>query len=455
MKPLAVIAGLLASLGIAQAQLPGPMTVIGSASGQFFVGARRASLTTRSADFALMPNMLTLEPPLLAVSCERIKGQLLHELNLRDEWQGKIFVTLRPARTANDPIFVSAQKLGGHWNCSVQLPDAVDRNRLMEAIVRACLLEIADRSATTRSAEIPEWLVRGMSRQLMSSSGIRLILAPPTAKENGLSVTRTNVDLTDAPVARAGKTRPLNPLAQVSEVLRKNTPLSFDQLSWPTEEQLADDGETIYDCNAQLFVAELLKMQNGPTGVCKMLSELPDYLNWQLAFLDAFSGTFEKPLDVEKWWALELAAFSGRDLMHLLTPEESWKQLDAIFQFRIDVQIGSAPPMRTDISFQTILHGWSRAQQLPMLKKKLWELDLLRLRISPEYVQLVDSYREVLQEYYTKRSASPRLFAILWSVPDNYTEPAIIQLNILDTQRAAMKPKLPAPVASLDSETLP
>lgn len=455
MKPLAIIAGILAAASIAQAQPTGSMTVIGSASGQFFVRTRRAGLSPQSLELARAPNMVTLDAPLLAVSCERIKKELLQELNMPDQWEGKIFVVVRPARSSEDPIFVSPEKLGGHWHCGVQLPDAVDRNRFMEAIVHACLLEIADRNATTRSAEIPEWLVRGFARQLVNSGGIKLILTPPTGKENGFSVTRTTVDLTDAPAARAARTQPLNPLTEAANVLRTNAPLNFDQLSWPTEDQLSSEGKDLYGCNAQLFVAELLRMSNGPAGLRATLAALPHYLNWQLAFMEGFHGTFEKPLDVEKWWALQLAAFSGRDLLHLLTPDESWKQLNAVFQFPVDVQIGEAPPMRTDITFQTILRGWSRAQQLQMVKKKLWELDVLRMRISPEFIPLVDGYREVLQEYYNKRSASPRLFAILWSLPDKYTGPAIAQLNILDNQRASLRPKPPAPVASLNPASLP
>jgi len=36
------------------------------------------------------------------------------------------------------------------------------------------------------------------------------------------------------------------------------------------------------------------------------------YYNWQFAFLQAFSATFQQPLDVEKWWSLQLLHFTGR-----------------------------------------------------------------------------------------------------------------------------------------------
>jgi hypothetical protein len=451
MKIITTLAGTLAVLATAQAQWkpPAAMTVIGSASGQFFVSARNSYSSPHSIDLGMTPNMITLQPALMAVSCERIKQELLHELDMRDQWQGKIFVVLRPAFTTNDAIKLGPQKLGGNWDCGVEMPDVVDRNRFVGTIVRACLLEMANRNAGNRSSEIPEWLAQGFTRQLMGSSAVKLILPTPRGRENGLSISRTTVDFTDAPYAAGPSTRALNPLAQASLVLHQNEPLTFDQLSWPTDEQMeGGPGAELYGCSAQLFVSKLLHLKNGPAGVSAMLAEMPNYLNWQLAFMDAFKENFHTQLEVEKWWALELEDFSGRDLLHLLTPEESWRQLNAVFQFPINVQIGDAPPMRTDISFQTIIRGWSRAQQLDLIKKKVWELDLLRMRIAPDFIPLVDGYRETLREYYKKRSATtwllPSLFAPL---PDKAIDEAVARLNTLDVRRANMSPQ-PAPVAS-------
>jgi hypothetical protein len=330
----------------------------------------------------------------------------------------------------------------------VELPDAVNRNRFVETIVRACLLEIANRNVTDHSAEIPEWLARGLTRQLLGSSEIKLILPPPLPGENVFNVPHVTMDFSDAPRMPGDRTRMLNPLAEAAGILRTNAPLTFDQLSWPTDEQLSMDDADVYGSSAQLFVSELLRLPNGAACLRAMLGQLPNFLNWQIAFMDAFHGRFQEPLDVEKWWALELAEFSGRDLMHLLTPEESWRQIDALFQFPIEVQIGEAPPMRTDISFQTIIRGWSRTPQLQMLKKKLWELELLRLRAAPEFIPLVDGYRETLQDYYKKRSASLRILAAAGPIPDKAVSEAIQRLDALDAKRTNMRPQPAVPMAA-------
>jgi hypothetical protein len=306
------------------------------------------------------------------------------------------------------------------------------------------LLEIANRNAADRSVEIPEWLVQGFTRQLLGSGAIRLLLAAPRTKENGLSVTREVVDFSDGPRKPGNLTLNRNPLTEALEILQTNRPLTFDELSWPTDAQLSGDGADVYNSSSQLFVQELLHLKNGSASLRTMLTEMPDYLNWQFAFLDAFHGAFQEPLDVEKWWALQVAEFSGRDVLHLLTPEESGRQLDALFQFPIEVQIGQGPPMRTDITVQTIIRGWSRTQQLPLLKKKLWELDLLRLRVAPDFMPLVDEYRQTLQEYYKKRNDVLREDPL----PDRMAAEFATRLDALDAQRAKMHPQASMPVAT-------
>jgi hypothetical protein len=446
-KFLAVIAGSLLALNLAHAQDQSRPTVIGSSSGQFFISVRNG-ISPQSLELAAEPNMLALDPALLAVSCDRIKLEVLRALNMPDLWQGKIFVVVRPARTADDQIFVAAQRLGRYWHCNVNLPDAINQNRLVEAVVRATLLEIANRNATDQPTEVPEWLARGLTQQLIASSSVKIFLHSPQKPDPGgyLPVARDTVDFSDAPQPAGSPTHKWNPLANAMDVLRTNEVLTFDQLSWPTDEQLNGSGADVYSSCAQLFVNELLHMKNGPASLQTMLAELPGYLNWQLAFDDAFQGAFKSPLEVEKWWALELAQFNGRDLLHLLTPAESSRQLDGVFQFPIDVQIGRGAPMRTDISLQTIIRGWSRAQQLQMLKNKIWELGVLRMRISPAYIPLVDQYIQVLQEYYKKRSASTRIFAVMGFISDTSIPEAVTRLDALDVQRANLREQAKAPV---------
>src|SRR6185295_14162134 len=130
-------------------------------------------------------------------------------------------------------------------------------------------------------------LVQGFAQQLLGSSEIRLILPPPNAAENGFHVARVNMDFSDAPNTGGKPTRKLNPLADAIETLRWSSPLTFQELSWPTEEQLSGNAAGVYNSSAQLFLSQLLRVKNGPGSLQAMLGKLPDFLNWQLAFMDA------------------------------------------------------------------------------------------------------------------------------------------------------------------------
>ena len=62
----------------------------------------------------------------------------------------------------------------------------------------------------------------------------------------------------------------------------------------------------------ELLVGELLRLPDGRSCLQTMLARLPQHRNWQFAFLEAFHTHFERPLDVEKWWALSLTQANGR-----------------------------------------------------------------------------------------------------------------------------------------------
>ena len=447
------LAGALLALNIAHAQRALDYPMVGSVSGEFFVSARSASVSADSLKLAAQPNMVALQPSLLVVSCERIKQELLRTLGMRDEPAGKIFIILQPAQSTDDATDIVPERFAGNWNCHVRLPDVIDRDRFANIIIHVCLLEIANRKAVDHPAEIPEWLSQGMAQQVIRSREEELILQPPDAKENGMVIKRLGVDLTDDPRVIGPNLRKFNPLADAIYTLHTNAPLTFDELSWPSDAQISGDEEKIYRSNAHLFVSQLLRLKDGPSSLQAMLTELPNYLNWQFAFLDAFHADFAQALDVEKWWAVEVTQFTGRDLLHLWTPEESWRQLDALFRFPIDVQFGPGAPLRTDVKFQTIIRGWSRTRQLQTLKTKLWDLDLVRMHVAPNFMALVDGYRQVLQDYYTKYSTSGRNLPQPGSAADQAIEETIQQLDELDDRRAAMRPGLKATVNQEQAET--
>lgn len=414
-----------------------------SYSGQFVVFAPPAPPAYRRLILPDTAGLISLKPGPLAVSCERIKSALCRTLKASTVWRGRICLDVHAARSTNDLITIVSEKSRTGWNYRVVLPDLIQTDRLERAMVQVLLLEMANRNAGGRTAEIPRWLAEGLARELPAASEIELVLSAPSRIENGLRIQPFLVDA-----------RRQSPLAGVQQTLGNHTPLTFDQLSWPTEQQESGEAAEVYRSCAQLFVHQLLHLRDGPACLRALLARLPAYFNWQIAFLHAFHSHFQSALDVEKWWALQLVQFTGRDLTQTWTPAESWSKLDEIIRPEVGVRTASTElPLHTEVSLQTIISRWTRVQQVQLFRRKLVELGMLRVRVAPEMIALVDDYRRVIENYLQKReNPGPSFFLFRKRVEpnaDRLARETIAQLDSLDRRRAALRPPSPETEAAV------
>lgn len=315
MKTFARIALLLTLAGLA-ASAADPVNVT-SRSRQFVVRGMRP--TTRLPSGVSNTNVTRVDPALLAVTCERIKDELQNELGWGERWRGKIFIEVHPLRFDNEPVSVTSALSPEGWNYYVQMPDEIDPARLVRTIVSVLLTEFSNRGTSSpRSAELPPWLAVGLAAHLRAGPLSSLVV------EQG-SVTRR----------REGSSQ----LAQVRARLQAGSPLSVDKLNWPEAAQFEGEAAALYESCAHLFVRELLHLRAGPDCLCAMLALLPEHLNWQTSFLRAFSPHFQRMLDVEKWWSVNLAHFIGRTPAQLWSVEESRVKLDEILYTPVEVRL--------------------------------------------------------------------------------------------------------------------
>ena len=451
---LALLAGAAVCLGARQgvAGLPLPPSDLVSArsySGQFIAyAARSVSLPPALSSLATNQAFVQLEPILATVSCERIKQLLLRELNVTTPWCGTIYLVLYPARGNGDTIMIVSERSRSGWQYRVDLPNVVERPRYVAAIVQALLLELANRSAQERAAEIPLWLIEGLSQLLLASNEVEIILPPPPTGANGLKYSATRLD-----------THKQTLLQQAEKKLGGDPPLTFEALSWPTEQELAGDaGSLVYRGSAQLFVGELLRLRDGRACLRTMLARLPQHYNWQFAFLDAFHTHFERPLDVEKWWALSLAQAGGRYAAQAWPPTESWQKLDQAIHAAVQVRISTNElPLHAEVSLQTIIREWDPLRQTQALGNALRELGLLRPRVAQEYVGLLQDYYQAIDAYLQQRNRSAS------NVPSTKRagrrraiEDAIQQLDALDARRMALRPgSTPSPASPFPASPSP
>jgi len=364
-----------------------------SRSGQFLVSGQAPNRANRVASvLATNSEFLELEPTLLVVSCERIRQAVARELGLTDSWKGRIHINLFPVGSPADPITIAAEQSRGEWNYRMQLPNVVERRRLMRGLLQVLLAEVANRNATGQSAELPAWLTVGLAEHLLASAGAELLFPPPRARGGGLPVRTLTVE------------RPRDPLAAAREHLNKHLPCTLQELSWPTEQDFTGDTAETFRASAHLLVTELIQLKNGPACFRRWLRELPQHLNWQTAFLKAFHEHFGRLLDAEKWWALQTIYFTGRVATRSWPAAESLRKLDEAIHVPTQVRTakGELPAAET-VSLQTVIGEWSFDHQKMALGARVQQLELLRQRVLPDLFPLAENYRSLLAGYLQQR----------------------------------------------------
>ncbi|HKQ40592.1 MAG TPA: hypothetical protein VJ063_21155 [Verrucomicrobiae bacterium] len=378
-----------------------------SRSGQFIVSGIPAVPRFLSYTFTNSVDWVRLDPSALAVTCERIKETLLIELEMADRWQSPVHISIFPVRDDNEPVQFTSVCYRDGWAYDLEMPDWIVRTRLVTAVSQAVLAEIANRKARERGAELPRWLVEGLTAYLIANNPDALVLEPTmrTVKRHGFNES----------------------LAPVREVLRARSALTLDQLSWPKE-----DAAPVYAHCAHLFVHELLHLRGGRRCMAEMVGRLAENYNWQTTFLAAFSPHFQSLVDIDKWWALTVAHISGRDPMSVLPLEQVVRHLEQTLATAVQVRgTNTVLPGTAEVRLQTIVAEWDDRRQAPLLMQKMSQLQALRLRSPVEALALIDGYALTLQNRLKKRLNKPD---------------AIRRLNDLDAERIRLSPPQAAQV---------
>ena len=429
--------------GQAQAQFSGPDRVVArSLSGQFIILARAgAALGNLAPEWSTNRECLQVDPMVLPSSCERIKAFVWESLGLNGPWSGQVYVALHPAASPDETVRVVSQRFETGWQYRVDLPDVVQRTRLARALVELALLEVANRNAGARSAEIPTWLSEGMTRQLLLTREAEVMLQPPARGRNGVNLSSTLLDRVRS-----------NPLTAAHLEFLNRAPLTFEQLSWPGPGQLQGAAGEVYADSAQLFVDALLGLRQGRACLRTMVQSLPLRYNWQFAFLQAYKAYFQRPLDVEKWWALEVVQFTGHSLGQTWPEAESWTKLDQAVRSAVEIRTGTNQlPLSSEIPLQSIIQNWQGRAQTQALQAKVQELRWLVPRLARQDALLAEDYCKVLESYLASRQRGGFLPFRKNAAQRQATQEALRELGMLDTRRLVLAPKA-APAAPLQAQ---
>lgn len=413
-----------------------------SRSGQFIITGSDVAGRPPGAGSAAVH----LDAALLTVSCERIKQALLNTLNIPDQWQGKIRIVLYPFQQADEDLVVTCERFNDGWSYRVELPDAIEPQRLVRVITQVMLLEMANRHAPEQSAVLPLWLAEGMPQLLLLNSDLELVLpflAPGAGNPGTTRTTQRNF-------------RPADPLKRLREKLGQQPPLALDELAAPPDDILAGDRAEFFRTSALAFVHELVGLKNGGANLAAMLPELPWDPDWRIGFLKVFRSQFPRELDLAKWWALQSCYIVGTTPAKTWTRAESLAKLDEILRCPLQVQTSTNDePFYTDIPLQTWLRESAAPAQNQLLREKINLLAVLRVRSAMNLAGLIEQYRQVLETYLRDSGAEnsrpaappanagrhPAISTAPRTTGNSAREAALkaarAQLDVLDERRAA------------------
>ena len=96
-------------------------------------------------------------------------------------------------------------------------------------------------------------------------------------------------------------------------------------------------------------------------------------------------------------------------------------------------------PVETETSVQKIIRDWEPEAQKNELQSRLQQFELIRFRLDPRVVPLLDEYRRVIENFLKNGhlsgvNAAPRKSPVSRSVRDE----AVKELDLLDARRVSV-----------------
>jgi hypothetical protein len=400
------------------APLPaGGLERIGIAGGWAFLLPSKGPSTISGAE------KVTLEASTLLVSCEKIKTLLLTELEMSDRWQGRVDLAINPQLTEEQGPVLTGIYWASGWSYELELPKSLDQEILMRAVLHTLLLEIANRQAGAQSAEVPLWLVEGMSARLRANNLPTFILQMGERRSGGVVWNRGS--------------------GIMPEELRQHAALTFQQLSWPQAADLTAEGLPLYRTCAALFLEELLRLPDGRACLRSMLAQSGQHLNWQTAFLLGFGSHFRQLLDVEKWWGLSYVDFVRGQAPLTWTAGDCWKALKDSLDVPVEVYFDTNRlPTEARLTLQEVIKKWPPADATRAVQGAIGSLRLLGAHATPELRLLAGLYLKALAGYLNASQTAergPMLGKHAPSLLGGIKADVIRQLDALDRRRAALR----------------
>jgi hypothetical protein len=403
--------------------------------------------------------MVTLDPTYLAASAERIQQAIYDQLGLVDPHRGTVYITLRSPTTPPLDILVTniRNSRGGEWDYKLEIPEQVRADHLLRALTHVILLEVANRHRRPELVELPLWLREGMVEHLRATAMKTVFFSQDVRVSD---VSRLNEEV-----------------AQLKREIEGESLFSLEKLSWPATIKGGPTAERLFRLTSHALVTELLQLPEGGSQLGETIRLLPDYQNWQFAFLRAFQNKFETLLDLEKWWAVATVSLSGveqrvkptQDGEQVFRTEldldrwqrvvsahlgnsganeqwsfgESYLQLGEILRVSVERREEDDDEVyREEISVPDLITSMKFSVQKPVIEQLIARLFGLQLHAPAELKGLVRDYRFVLEKYLvdTEETYAPKKMKFSTNIsPVVVTRRTLAKLEELDGQRERLR----------------
>ncbi len=334
--------------------------------------------------------VVALQPQVLAITAERIQAAVLGRLGATPgAGRGRFHLFLIQTNLFGDgPLQIVPRAFREGWQYYVGVPESVDWRRLVRGVSEVVLLELANRNGTESFARTPLWLNEGVAGILLSEEGRSLIQEP------------------EAAVVRTGRRG--DPLVEVRAILSGGLPLSFSELSQPEASVFSDSAQFSRFQASSVLLTQLLLQEDGGVGRIRQAVLLsPQFLNWQLALLQAYSGRFLDALDLEKWWAVSATAVLARD------PLKRWSRGQVLARLReltteaaTVVATTNAPATRRQVPLGELIGVLEFGAQSEVFERKTAQLRELYSQAPDDLMPLVQGYHRTLYNYLVSRRSA-------------------------------------------------
>ena len=352
---------------------------------------------------------------------ERVSRALTQELQQPGAFQDKVHVTVFDWTQPGQLIGLLTQIHTDGFQYKLTVPRYVEGNKLLKGLLQVLLLEYANRGVR-RSAELPNWLVEGMLRQIQTT------LVPTYV------VNRKPMTIETSGYDRLGATR---------NYLQTNTPMTLQELSFTDLTKVTAEQREQFEASSHLLVHQLLRLNGGPALFASFLKTLPHTFNWQTAFYSVYKQHFAGALEFEKWWMLNWVEFkNGRG-------QEGWPlavsldRLETVLLTAMEVRAEAGSiPIHREASLQEFLQLADFATQKELLSQKLQQMFFMSLSVPKEVLPLWMGYQRTIENYLQKRGISdsqPLLKNYTEQRMQDLVKAAVQTLNELDAARAELK----------------